>query len=176
MDPLSRVFENLDRWRHLPGYQLERRADIFFSAYLEDVVEEVTGVPLEEEIIPELRDEGAGELADDTCDQDCDDGNPGTDDEADEIVRRIGAEYSHLSPLDRCSKACAWALDPDRLPPEPPGSRAARRNAARPRTVTTAIRARSTSATPRRRPASLPTATVAPQPGQPVSPSARLRP
>jgi hypothetical protein len=31
MDPLDRVFENLDRWRHLPAYQMERRADIFFS-------------------------------------------------------------------------------------------------------------------------------------------------
>ena len=54
MDPLFQVFEKLDRWRHLPGYQLERRADIFFSVYLKDVVEEVTGVPLDDEIIPEL--------------------------------------------------------------------------------------------------------------------------
>jgi len=54
MEPLDRVFENLDRWRHLPAYQLERRADIFFSVYLKGVVEEVTGVALQEEMLPEL--------------------------------------------------------------------------------------------------------------------------
>ena len=54
MDPLDTVFRNLDRWRHLPSYQLERRADIFFSVYLRDVVEEFTGVALTDEILPEL--------------------------------------------------------------------------------------------------------------------------
>jgi hypothetical protein len=54
MDPLDVVFRHLDRWRHLPAYQLERRADIFFSVYLKTVVEEFVGVPLEDEIIPEL--------------------------------------------------------------------------------------------------------------------------
>ena len=53
-DPLQTIFHHLDRWRHLPAYQLERRADIFFSAYLKGVVEEFTGVQLEEQIIPEL--------------------------------------------------------------------------------------------------------------------------
>ena len=33
-DPLGRLFDNLDTWKHLPNYQLERRADIFFSIYL----------------------------------------------------------------------------------------------------------------------------------------------
>jgi len=28
------IFDNLNTWRHLPAYQLERRADIFFSVYL----------------------------------------------------------------------------------------------------------------------------------------------
>jgi len=32
--PLQTIFRHLDCWRHLPAYQLERRADIFFSAYL----------------------------------------------------------------------------------------------------------------------------------------------
>lgn len=54
MDPLARLFDNLDRFRHLPAYQLERRADAFFSVYLPGLVEEVTGVPLEDEILPEL--------------------------------------------------------------------------------------------------------------------------
>lgn len=54
MDPLARLFGNLDRWRHLPAYQLERRADIFFSVYLNGLVEEVTGVALEDGLLPEL--------------------------------------------------------------------------------------------------------------------------
>jgi len=53
-DPLQTIFRHLDRWRHPPEYQLERRADIFFSAYLKGVVEEFTGTELEEQIIPEL--------------------------------------------------------------------------------------------------------------------------
>ena len=52
--PLTTIFENMDRWRHLPAYQLERRADIFFSAYLPAVVAEHTGVPVSPIVIPEL--------------------------------------------------------------------------------------------------------------------------
>jgi hypothetical protein len=52
--PLARVFHNLDRWRHLPAYQLERRADIFFSVYLVDILREVTGADLDDALIPEL--------------------------------------------------------------------------------------------------------------------------
>ena len=37
---VTQIFANLDRWRHLPNYQLERRADIFFSIYLKELVEE----------------------------------------------------------------------------------------------------------------------------------------
>ncbi len=51
---LDALFANLDRWRHLPNYQLERRADIFFSLYLVDLLREVTGVDLEDTIVPEL--------------------------------------------------------------------------------------------------------------------------
>ena len=54
MDPLDLVFRNLDAWRHLPAYQLERRADIFFSVYLKGVIEEVVGVALEDTMLPEL--------------------------------------------------------------------------------------------------------------------------
>jgi len=38
-DYVQRIFDNLDSWRHLPSYQLERRADAFFSAYLPDILE-----------------------------------------------------------------------------------------------------------------------------------------
>lgn len=31
---IDQVFQRLDQWRRLPAYQLERRADIFFAAYL----------------------------------------------------------------------------------------------------------------------------------------------
>lgn len=40
-----RLFQRLDDWRHLPAYQLERRADIFFSMYLSDVLHAQTGAP-----------------------------------------------------------------------------------------------------------------------------------
>lgn len=54
MEPLDVIFGHLDAWRHLPAYQLERRVDVFFSVYLRGVVEELTGVPLEDELVPEL--------------------------------------------------------------------------------------------------------------------------
>jgi len=53
-DPVATVFANMDRWRHLPAYQLERRADIFFSAYLPAVVAEQMGVEVLQEVVPEL--------------------------------------------------------------------------------------------------------------------------
>jgi len=52
--PLTTIFTNMDRWRHLPAYQLERRADIFFSAYLPAVIAEHTGVEVSADVIPEL--------------------------------------------------------------------------------------------------------------------------
>jgi hypothetical protein len=40
IDPkISELFDNLDWWRHLPNYQLERRVDIFFSLYLPRLLE-----------------------------------------------------------------------------------------------------------------------------------------
>lgn len=54
MSRLEALFANLDRWRHFPNYQLERRADIFFSLYLREVAEEVLQVELEDVLIPEL--------------------------------------------------------------------------------------------------------------------------
>lgn len=53
-DRLDQLFSNLDHWRHLPNYQLERRADIFFSLYLHGVLEKSLQVDLAPTIIPEL--------------------------------------------------------------------------------------------------------------------------
>lgn len=38
MKYINDLFDNLDTWRHLPAYQLERCADIFFSLYLPDLL------------------------------------------------------------------------------------------------------------------------------------------
>lgn len=48
------VFDLLDRWRHLPAYQLERRADAYFALYLREVLEAELGVELDPRLIPEL--------------------------------------------------------------------------------------------------------------------------
>lgn len=50
----AKVFTVLDRWRHFPSYQLERRADIFFAVYLRSVLAREAGVALCETIIPEF--------------------------------------------------------------------------------------------------------------------------
>ena len=39
MDRISALFDQMDRWRHLPSYQLERRADLLFSLYLPEALE-----------------------------------------------------------------------------------------------------------------------------------------
>ena len=36
---IADLFCLLDRWRHLPNYQLERRADVFFALFLPEVLE-----------------------------------------------------------------------------------------------------------------------------------------
>lgn len=36
---LDEIFENLNYWRNFPSYQLERRIDIFFSVYLNEIIE-----------------------------------------------------------------------------------------------------------------------------------------
>jgi hypothetical protein len=51
---LEALFSNLDRWRHLPAYQLERRVDAFFSIYLREILTEFLGAELAPTIIPEL--------------------------------------------------------------------------------------------------------------------------
>jgi hypothetical protein len=51
---VSDVFDLLDRWRHFPAYQLERRADIFFALYLPGIVEHALGVAVDPWVIPEF--------------------------------------------------------------------------------------------------------------------------
>lgn len=53
-DRLEQVFSNLDRWRHLPDYQLERRADVFFSIYLPELLGAFVGKPMLDIVIPKF--------------------------------------------------------------------------------------------------------------------------
>ena len=53
MKRINSIFDNLDTWRNLPAYQLERRADIFFSIYLPDILSQKFGVGIEG-VIPEF--------------------------------------------------------------------------------------------------------------------------
>jgi hypothetical protein len=41
MNVVDELFKLLDTWRHLPSYQLERRADIFFAPYISDLMLEL---------------------------------------------------------------------------------------------------------------------------------------
>lgn len=50
---IDKIFDLLDDWRRLPAYQLERRADIFFGLYLEDILKEIEKTPIDL-IIPEF--------------------------------------------------------------------------------------------------------------------------
>lgn len=53
MTHINVIFDNLDVWRNLPAYQLERRADIFFSIYLPEILSHKFGVKIEG-VIPEF--------------------------------------------------------------------------------------------------------------------------
>ena len=48
------VFQLLDEWRHLPKYQLERRADIYFALFLPDVLQDRFKCEIKSTIIPEF--------------------------------------------------------------------------------------------------------------------------
>lgn len=50
---IDKIFSRLDLWRSLPAYQLERRADIFFSIYLDDIFRSKFGHDIDL-IIPEF--------------------------------------------------------------------------------------------------------------------------
>ena len=54
MNIVTEVFERLDKWRNLPKYALERRADIFFAVYLKTALETKYETRLNEVIIPEF--------------------------------------------------------------------------------------------------------------------------
>lgn len=51
---IDTLFNRMDDWRHLPNYQLERRADLFFSLYLTEVLEAKLEFPLLDLIVPEF--------------------------------------------------------------------------------------------------------------------------
>ena len=48
MKQIDTLFNRVDAWRHLPNYQLERRADLFFSLYLPEVLKAKLGFPVAE--------------------------------------------------------------------------------------------------------------------------------
>lgn len=54
MERINQVFDRLDAWRHLPDYQLERRADLYFSLYLPEVLEAVLEEPIRQNLVPEF--------------------------------------------------------------------------------------------------------------------------
>ena len=56
---IERIFELLDRWRHLPTYQFERRTDIFFALFLPEVLrahllEQNCSIEINPTLIPEF--------------------------------------------------------------------------------------------------------------------------
>lgn len=51
---IEQVFELLERWRHLPDYQLERRADIFFASFLPEVLRDHFQLDQSPVLIPEF--------------------------------------------------------------------------------------------------------------------------
>ena len=54
MEILTQLFDRMDEWRHLPNYQLERRADLFFSLYLPQALEAKLGFPVRADLVPEF--------------------------------------------------------------------------------------------------------------------------
>jgi hypothetical protein len=53
MKRIEELFNNMDEWRHLPSYQLERRADIFFSIYMDTLLQSRFNVEIDR-VIPEF--------------------------------------------------------------------------------------------------------------------------
>jgi len=47
MKTINNIFDNLDLWRNLPAYQLERRADVFFSIYLPEILSQKLACDIE---------------------------------------------------------------------------------------------------------------------------------
>lgn len=53
-DMIEKLLDRMDTWRHLPSYQLERRADILFSLYLQQVLLEKIGTDISDFFVPEF--------------------------------------------------------------------------------------------------------------------------
>jgi hypothetical protein len=51
---IDTLFGLLDEWRHLPNYQMERRADIFFALYLPDFIRERFSLSSSVTLVPEF--------------------------------------------------------------------------------------------------------------------------
>jgi hypothetical protein len=51
---IAELFSLLDQWRHLPAYQLERRADIFFALYLPELLIDRLEIEIDGEVVPEF--------------------------------------------------------------------------------------------------------------------------
>ena len=51
---IDQLFDRMDTWRHLPNYQLERRADLFFSLYLQQVILSKTSIEICDTMVPEF--------------------------------------------------------------------------------------------------------------------------
>jgi hypothetical protein len=54
LNQIDDLFDRMDAWRRLPSYQLERRADLFFSLYLAEAIEARYGFPVNSQILPEF--------------------------------------------------------------------------------------------------------------------------
>lgn len=54
MEIMEEIFNRMDKWRNLPKYALERRADIFFGVYLKTALEVKYNIRIKDEIIPEF--------------------------------------------------------------------------------------------------------------------------
>jgi hypothetical protein len=54
MNTIGTLFQPMDNWRHLPSYQLERWADLFFSLYLPEVLEAKLGYAIGAQMVPEF--------------------------------------------------------------------------------------------------------------------------
>ncbi len=54
MKQIDTLFNRMNAWRHFPNYQLERRADIFFSLYLPAALEAKLGFSVRPELAPEF--------------------------------------------------------------------------------------------------------------------------
>lgn len=52
---INQIFNNLDKWKNLPKYQLERRLDIFLTPYLNDILfKNLNSLETNDLIIPEF--------------------------------------------------------------------------------------------------------------------------